>query len=748
MAGIRRKVKTALPSFFQSTGIKPFADDAAYATAKGSAAVVGDAYFNTTSEDIRVHNGTVFLESITADASGNVIIAGDFTVNGTTTTINTATLDVEDLNITINKNGNQTSADDAAGLTVEMSDADNALIIYNKDVASRWEVGDVGSRAEVVTVSNTQTLTNKTLDNTNAITVLDASFTIQDNADPTKQAKFQLASISAATTRTFTLPDANTIVVGTDATQTLTNKTITAGSNTISGLTHGSEVDNPTTNVHGVAGTVVGTSDSQTLTNKGINSDNNTITNIVDADIKALAAIARSKIASGTNDHVIINSGTGPLSSEAQLAKSRGGTGADNTNVTFPSTGTLATLAGAEALTNKTIDGNSNTLTVLAASQLSGAVPIANGGTGQTAKTAAFDALAPTTTKGDIIVHDGSNNLRLAVGANDLVPIADSGEATGIRWGTPAVVSNSASTLFNAGIAAGVASSALTIDLTQADGSTDPTAGNPVTGSFRASTSAAGSFTQVSATAATTLVIPSGATLGHRSAVAEFLYVYILNNAGTIELAVSTKFFDEGKIVGTTAISTASDLNNIYSTTSRSNVAIRLVARLKSNQAVAGTWDTAISEIALTSQQIIKQPKEFIAITSSVKTPTTGTYMQMTGNSMVLGAGSWQLTAFCLFSSSGGSPLYTSARVGWSANNGDDTGGARTNLSIIDAGFTDASTGNLINQGSVSDLTLNAPIIRVTSTSPSTVFLVPFVNATTAANARVTVFGWAERIPE
>lgn len=44
-------------------------------------------------------------------------------------------------------------------------------------------------------------------------------------------------------------------------------------------------------------------------------------------------------------------------------------------------------------------------------------IPIADGGTGQTGATAAFDALAPTTTNGDLIYHNGSDNVRLAVGA-------------------------------------------------------------------------------------------------------------------------------------------------------------------------------------------------------------------------------------------------------------------------------------------------------------------------------------------
>lgn len=50
--------------------------------------------------------------------------------------------------------------------------------------------------------------------------------------------------------------------------------------------------------------------------------------NITNSQIDAAAAIARSKIAAGTNDHVVINSGAGALSSEATLAGTRGGLGA------------------------------------------------------------------------------------------------------------------------------------------------------------------------------------------------------------------------------------------------------------------------------------------------------------------------------------------------------------------------------------------------------------------------------------
>ena len=55
-------------------------------------------------------------------------------------------------------------------------------------------------------------------------------------------------------------------------------------------------------------------------------------------------------------------------------------------------------------------------------SGVTGTLPIANGGTGQTTATTAFNALSPITTAGDLIIGNGANSaVRLGIGANGYV---------------------------------------------------------------------------------------------------------------------------------------------------------------------------------------------------------------------------------------------------------------------------------------------------------------------------------------
>ena len=112
--------------------------------------------------------GTALTQRLTIDETstfdGNLIVTGNFTVQGTLTSVDSTELEITDANVTVNKGGTQASADlNDAGFTVEMSDATDAGIGYDSTLASKFKIGEVGSESEIADVSSAQTFTNKTL---------------------------------------------------------------------------------------------------------------------------------------------------------------------------------------------------------------------------------------------------------------------------------------------------------------------------------------------------------------------------------------------------------------------------------------------------------------------------------------------------------------------------------------------------------------------------------------------------------
>ena len=57
--------------------------------------------------------------------------------------------------------------------------------------------------------------------------------------------------------------------------------------------------------------------------------------------------------------------------------------------------------------------------------QVTGTLPINQGGTGETTKTLAFNALSPLTTRGDILTRDATNNIRIGIGATGTILTSD-----------------------------------------------------------------------------------------------------------------------------------------------------------------------------------------------------------------------------------------------------------------------------------------------------------------------------------
>lgn len=261
---------------------------------------------------------------------------------------------------------------------------------------------------------------------------------------------------------------------------------------------------------------------------------------------------------------------------------------------------------------------------------VSGTLPLGNGGTGQTSAAAAFGALSPLTTKGDILGFS-TVNARVPVGTDGQVLTADSTQTLGIKWAAASAGTQMyGMDIINSGMSTSVAANALTINVLSAAGNTPDGTTNLVTVPFRNATAATGTVITRTVSAATSLVVPSGATLGMKSATAGYLYVYLVDTGAVAVPGISFSKFDDGSVISTTAIGAGSTSNNvIYTTSAQTSKPIRLWFRINISETTAGTWASNATELSSFDLGAPVQYPSFRAH-SSTTTLTSGSTVDIT----------------------------------------------------------------------------------------------------------------------
>ncbi len=246
-------------------------------------------------------------------------ITNNTTVGGTLGVSGTATFDATN-GITLQNNVNEFSTDGTlAGNSNTALPTEQAVKTYvdtevgaiNALSDGLIYVGDGTNTAQEVAISGDATLANN-----GALTIAN---------DAINSAKIVDGGVVASDLEGLT---SGQFIIGTDGTAANNAKVIMSGDATLN------NTGVLTISADAISSTEVALNSllADDIATGAVGTDEILNETIVDNDISTTAAITRSKLASGTANHVIINDGTGTITSEAHLAIARGGTGAATAN--------------------------------------------------------------------------------------------------------------------------------------------------------------------------------------------------------------------------------------------------------------------------------------------------------------------------------------------------------------------------------------------------------------------------------
>lgn len=101
-------------------------------------------------QGVQQSSGVIVDDSNNVAGVNNLTVSGDLTTQG-----------IKDKNFIINKGGTDSSSE-GSGITVDRASAKGSLV-YADSASSKFKIGAIGAEKEIVTISDAQTLTNKTL---------------------------------------------------------------------------------------------------------------------------------------------------------------------------------------------------------------------------------------------------------------------------------------------------------------------------------------------------------------------------------------------------------------------------------------------------------------------------------------------------------------------------------------------------------------------------------------------------------
>jgi len=425
-----------------------------------------------------------------------------------------------------------------------------------------------------------------------------------------------------------------------------------------------------------------------------------------DADLDAIAALAGTsgflkKTAANTwaldtntyltgNQSITVSgdaTGSGATAITLTLANS-GVTAGTYTKLTVDAKGRVTT--GTTLLASDVPTLNQNTTGT--AANVTGTVAIANGGTGQTTQTAAFDALSPLTTLGDTIYYNGTDNVRLA----------------GNTSGTKRFLTQTGTGAVSAAPAWGLIGntdlpSALTGKTYDGLTLTAAATGFTIAGGTTSKTLTVSNTLTLAGTDASTLNIGAGGTLGSAAFTASTAYAPAAGSTSITTLGTIAAGTWQGSVI-----------NSTYGGMGVNNGGRTLTVNTNSGTLVFTNLSTTLTIANTGSISGTNTGDQTITLTGDVTGSGTGSFVTTLANSGVT-AGTYASPSSVVVDAKGRVTSITAGSAGGITISDDTT----TNLTRY-LTFTSATTGSISSENvSSTKLTFNPSTGTLTATAMS-----------------------------